>query len=753
MDRVVNAGTLADPPGTSPAEPAKVMRMVAAAAAQPKVLAPPQAQPAPRLPALREELRLIPAAPHADGSPAWMVHDPVVNRFYRIGWLDFELLLRWGDGSAQHALASIAAETTLAADETDIAALIGFLTQHSLLKADSMQAVDQLRARAAQQIKSPFDWLLHNYLFFRLPLLRPQWFLVRMLAVLGWVFSRTTATAVLGLSAAGVFLAARQWETFASTFVDQLSWSGLLGYTCALACAKALHELGHALTATRYGVRVAHMGVAFLVMFPMLYTDTSESWKLTKPRQRLAIASAGIVVELALAGLATLAWSLAPDGALKSAMFFLATTSWILTLAVNASPFMRFDGYFIAMDIFDFPNLHERSGALARAWMRRTLLGWHEAAPERFSARTNAVLIGFALFTWVYRLTVFLGIAFLVYHYAFKLLGIFLMLVELVWFVARPFITELRVWNERKNEITANRRGWWAGAAMLLAGATLLPWQGSVHGPGWVHAQQQQVIYAPLAGRLLSLPTSTSAAAGQALFVLASPDLNQNRDRAQGLANARAQELLGLAGLPDGEERRTQVQGQQDKYAAEARMYEDESARLQIAAPFAGEVADIDPQLAPGVWVQPRQPLATVVDPSRWVVEAFVAEADIARVRAGQSASVRTTQQGLGVMHGHVIEVDANRTATLPHAMLDAQSGGPVITLPPAKTEHRTGAVASDATQAPRDALYRVKIALDEAPHQRQMAVGRVVIDSDRQAWFTSAFANVASLFVREGGF
>ena len=38
----------------------------------------------------------------------------------------------------------------------------------------------------------------------------------------------------------------------------------------------------------------------------------------------------------------------------------LATTSWVLTLAVNASPFMRFDGYFILADLVDMPNLHER---------------------------------------------------------------------------------------------------------------------------------------------------------------------------------------------------------------------------------------------------------------------------------------------------------------------------------------------------------------------------------------------------------
>lgn len=49
-----------------------------------------------------------------------------------------------------------------------------------------------------------------------------------------------------------------------------------------------------------------------------------------------------------------------------AAPFLLATTTWIWTLAINASPFMRFDGYFLLSDLTGLPNLHERCFALAR---------------------------------------------------------------------------------------------------------------------------------------------------------------------------------------------------------------------------------------------------------------------------------------------------------------------------------------------------------------------------------------------------
>ena len=698
------------------------------------------------LPALRDELRLLPAAANHDGSPAWMVQDPVNNRFFRIGWIDFEILLRWTLGSFKGIAEAVTAETTLTIDESEVHSLLVFLEQHSLLRASTPQMVDRLRQRAAMSKKGAYEWLLHNYLFFRLPLIRPQVWLASMLPWLAWIFTKTTAWSIVALSLIGLFLAARDWGVFASTVVDHMTLSGVVGYMVALVFAKALHEIGHAVTATRYGVRVAHMGVAMLVMFPMLYTDTSESWKLTKPRQRLAIASAGILVELALAGLATLAWSLAPDGGFKNAMFFLATTSWLLTLLVNASPFMRFDGYFILTDILDFPNLHERSGALARTWLRRTLLGFDEPWSEQLPGKQTAMLIGFAVLTWIYRLVVFFGIALLVYYFFFKVLGIFLMIVELVWFIAKPVWTELTVWQGRRSEIRPSRI---LTAVIVLAGlllAAVVPWQTSIHGSGWMHAERQLVVYSPLAGRLVSLPRSGPVKDRQMLFELESPDLRLAEQRASGLADARGQELLGLTGLQDGEERRAQVTSQQDKFRAEATLYEKEQSRLKMVAPFSGVLVDLDPQLTSGVWIQPRQPLANLVDPSSWTVEAFVSEEDVARVRLGDPVRVHLGLRSISFLHGRVLEVDTSRTTVLPHSMLDAKAGGPIATLVASSEERRQERV-------PKEAIYRIKIALDRKPPGLQMQLTNVVISGQARAWLPGILSRIAAVAIRESGF
>ena len=147
----------------------------------PNLTAAKKPQPVQTLPKIREELKLLPAATNHDGSPAWMIQDPVNNRFFRIGWLDFEILSRWHYPSTQKMIASVSDETTLTIDAEDIKGLIFFLDQNNWLQADDSAKVNRLSQRANEAKSSAFNWLLHHYLFFRVPLVRPQVFLAKLL--------------------------------------------------------------------------------------------------------------------------------------------------------------------------------------------------------------------------------------------------------------------------------------------------------------------------------------------------------------------------------------------------------------------------------------------------------------------------------------------------------------------------------------------------------------------------------------------
>jgi putative peptide zinc metalloprotease protein len=89
----------------------------------------------------------------------------------------------------------------------------------------------------------------------------------------------------------GLVGAYQQWEIFRGTLIDTFSFNGLLRYGVALISIKLIHELGHALLAKKHGCRVPTMGLAFLVMWPVAYTDVTESWKLNSHQKRLQIAA------------------------------------------------------------------------------------------------------------------------------------------------------------------------------------------------------------------------------------------------------------------------------------------------------------------------------------------------------------------------------------------------------------------------------------------------------------------------------
>jgi putative peptide zinc metalloprotease protein len=636
----------------------------------------------------------------------------------------------------------VRSETPLNPDANDVAALVLFLEHHQLLHATNARDTARLSAQRRMSDRGVWHHLLHGYLFFRIPLVRPQRFLEATLPYVSFLL-RPTAVALIALAGLiGLVLAARQWDAFTTTLGASLTPGGLIGYLAALAIAKSVHELAHAYVATRYGVRVAHMGIAFVVMWPMLYTDTAESWKLSDPRQRFAIAGAGIGAEFALAALATLGWSIVPEGALRDALFFVATTSWVISVGINASPFMRFDGYFLLADALDLPNLHERASALARGLLRRQLLGWNEPDPEYFPRRLRAFLILFAFVTWIVRLGIFIAIALVVYHFFFKLAGIVLLAVELGWFVARPVLAELQVWHTRRAETTRRAKWGWFLFVLVMLVLLAVPWRGRIDGPAWARAASQHVLYSPLPGRLLTVPPAEgNVAAGTALFVIDSPDLRSREGRARIAAETLASLLARLPGMPEEQQRRAVIAEQFARELAEATAQLAERERLEIRAPISGVLLDVDPALAEGTWVRPTQPLGIVIDPAAWVADVYVGERDLDRIRVGSRGRFFPRGDELAPISGTVEEIDATRAVSIPTPALVAAHGGPILT-------------SGDAERpSPKAALYRVRLKLDRPPASAIATLGSAVIDGEPRSYLREALRYSAAILIRESGF
>ena len=696
---------------------------------------------------LREELSLYEGAPASDGAPSWSLHDPVRNLFFRIDWLTFEILTRWSLGKPEAIADAVSRQTTLQAELDDVENVQRFVADNQLCQALDAASTASFVQREQASHQTIWQSLLHHYLFFRIPLWRCDRWLARNVSRVSFFYSRhfflLTAAALL----LGLFASLRQWDLLRTTLVDRFSLDGLVGYAGALLFVKFLHELGHGFTAKRKGCRVPTMGVAFLVMWPVAYTDVNEVWKLRSSRDRFAVGAAGIVTELVIAAWATLAWALLPSGTLRDVAFLLATTTWISTVAINTSPFMRFDGYFLLSDLLDFPNLHARAFALARWHLREKLFGLGEPVPETLPAARQRGLIIFAWMVWLYRLTLFLGIAALVYHFFIKLLGVVLFAVEIGYFVALPVWREIAEWRKRA---VAIRKSPHVGRSLIILAVMLLigwaPWNTHVSGQGVLRTARHLALYAPEPARVSDLPRANGAQikSGELLMGFESPELEYRAQRTQTNLQ-RLDWQLQVSGLDDQFREKQNVTREELAGArTELAGLDRQRGRLAVRAPFDGVLVDVPPAIEKGVWVGRQEKLGELIDPTSWRAEVYLDDSEVHRVKVGDTARFFPEAPGLRATNLRVMRIDADATRQLPEPMLAVQHGGQIV------TRERNNQLIPDK------ALYRVVLEVDRDSVPKNPGAlserGRVVIRGEAHSWLADYVRSGLNVLIRETG-
>ncbi len=689
------------------------------------------------IPPLRQELRIEPGAPLVNGAPSWTLFDPIKHAFFQLGGVEFKIFSAWANGALDDIRDSLA-DDGLDAEEAGeaVGRVVEFSLANNLTVLPMRDTVASFTSARNAQRKAWWKWMVDNYLFFRLPLVRPAAFLERTLPRVAPIWSPLVLWAFVILAAAGLILVSRQWDAFMASFLYFFSWQGLIAYGIGLSAVKVIHELGHAYTATRFGCRVPTMGVSFLVMMPVLYTDTTAAWRLTSRRQRLMIDCAGVAAELMVASIATMLWVMLPDGSLRSIAFITATSSWVMSLGINLNPFMRFDGYYILSDMLGVPNLQPRAFALGRWRMRELLFGLGEPAPEDVPDRLRRMLIAYAWGTWLYRLALFIGIALLVYHMFFKLLGIILFAVEIGVFVMRPVLAELKQWSARRDTILRSRRGRMmvSGAGVLLF-LTLLPLDRHVTAPAVLSPIGAAPVVAgdPARVERVLVQNGDRVKAGTALVELIAPDLisaaAQSRVR---IAQLQSQLDRGGADEKDLSDRAV-IERQLATETSALRGFELRQNRLVLRAPFAGEVADLERDIHPGRWLGGAETIARIVTPDSYDVQAFIAEDDIGRVVDGARAHFIPNDPLMASRPAKLVERSASAIQWMDQPILASTQGGPI-------------AVDEDPSKAlkPHEALYRIRLIAARGAGPMQPVAGKVRIDAKGESLAGRFFSYIA---------
>ena len=621
-----------------------------------------------------------------------------------------------------------------------------FLAQNSLLTTSDMQATKNLMQQFKNGKTSLWQWLLHHYLFFKIPLFRPDKFLQALLPWVGFIYNRLFF-AVLGvIGASGLYLTARQWDAFEATFDYFFTAQGMFWYLAALLFIKTVHELGHAITACRFGCRIPTIGVAFMVGFPILYTDTSEAWKLNSRRSRLAIGVAGVSAELIIALLATLLWNFMPEGAGQSSVVMLATITWITSLAINLNPMMRFDGYYILADYLGMDNLQERAFALARWQLREWLLGLNNSPPEHFTPRRRWTLLIYSYATWIYRLLLFLGIALLVYHLLFKLAGIFLMIVELLWFIALPIFRELREWWVKKAELHWNYKS--IATLISMVGLSLfmvVPWQDHIEAPALLTARHHVKLYPPTPSRLLHVAVTRgqSVKSGDLLITLESPDLKQKIILINSRIKALQWKITHASSRRSLLENSSVMQKEMVALLTEREGLLLRTAKLRITAPFAAVVTDIKKSLLPGRWIASNEALLELIDSGPPQIQAFVEESDIKRVSADSSGMFQPNDLKQPTIQYRMTGTEPMAVQYLEKPYFASIFGGPIRVWE-----------ESPGRFIPYTSIYRLTLdTTDKAKNIHYEQPGIVQLQAERESILRRIWRQVGQILIRESGF
>ncbi|MEM7467879.1 MAG: site-2 protease family protein [Pseudomonadota bacterium] len=699
-----------------------------------------------QLPALRQDLQLFEGPEALNGAKTWAVYDPVRNRHFKIGEAAFALLSRWHEGTVEAILTAAKRLTGGTYSANDIEEVLKFLTANSLIETKQPQEIANLLAQYRAATNRDLGWFARNLFFFRIPILRAERLLKMLAGICEPLYSRGFRIMLALMAVLGVYLVIRQLDAFVTSFEYFFTWQGVMLFVLSLILLKVIHEFAHGVTATRYGARVSNMGVAFMVFFPVLYTDVSDSWRIQSRKQRLLVGAAGVLVELYVAIICTFLWSFLPDGTYRSAVFFLATTSWIWTLAINVNPFMKFDGYYLLSDYWEVENLQNRAFALGKWRLRELLFDIQHDIPDALPAKRVKQLIIYGWLTWIYRALLFFSIAFLILNKFFKLAAVLLLLASAYKFIGKPIMDELNAWNSMRGEIF--KRGRTCVSLLgLVAFAVVLffPWYGTVTAPGIIMPEQRTVIYPEKPALLAEILVNDrqTVKAGDVLYRLKDPALDEEIKITQRRLNLIDLKLSRRAASKEDRANLLILNQELAEYQSKLDGLLTLADKLEIVAPFDGEIVNTHAELQEGRWLPTDFEMSQLIQPKSLFVEAVLTESSLALVQAGDPATFNPDELELDELAAEVVAIERANLRALHIPYLQSSFGGAV-----AVREDEMG------NRVPENSVFRITLKLLDYPDDNAKVIrGVAAIDGTTISLAKRIYRRIASVLIRESGF
>ena len=206
---------------------------------------------------------------------------------------------------------------------------------------------------------------------FKIVLIKPQ-LAMRMADSFTWLFNpRICGIAILGFVLAHFafyagWLRPRQASNLSA-------WEYLFCYGLVLLTA-LFHEIGHAAACRNYKCTTGGIGLLLYIIFPAFYVNLSDAWRLSG-RQRAVIDIGGIYFQLITVIPLFLIFAITGSNYCAAAIY-----SVDALVIISLNPLLKFDGYWLLVDLTGLINLKKRSWKVVKEMVLWSL-GFAEDMP------------------------------------------------------------------------------------------------------------------------------------------------------------------------------------------------------------------------------------------------------------------------------------------------------------------------------------------------------------------------------------
>jgi putative peptide zinc metalloprotease protein len=158
--------------------------------------------------------------------------------------------------------------------------------------------------------------------------------------------------------------------------------------------AVLLHELGHIGASEKFGAKNGGIGIGVFLIFPVVFADVTNSWKLSKSK-RIITSLSGVYIQSVFSILLFLIAIV-----LNVKLFYSLAVYVFIGGLFQLFPFIKSDGYWVVSDFFEIYNLKQKSNLWG------LYKNWEKIENKKLFLLTYGILDFLLLFLYLFTMIV-----------------------------------------------------------------------------------------------------------------------------------------------------------------------------------------------------------------------------------------------------------------------------------------------------------------------------------------------------------